>query len=136
VNNEITDVLNALASIGPAGDGVLEALLARLPEDKGNIYQPWGNPVALAFKKFGPTAVPALLRLFREGKTDQERRCAVVALGYIGPGAKQAVPDLEAVLKRLKDRDDKTEAERWMQNTLEPALRSIRKASGSVEKMK
>jgi hypothetical protein len=134
VQNEVTDVLHALASIGPAGEGVLDALLARLPEDQGNYYQSWGNPVALAIKKFGPSAVPALERLFKEGKTDRERRCAAIALGYLGPGATSAIPLLDAALKRLQEKDEKTEAERWMENTLQPVLRDLRRASVTAPK--
>jgi hypothetical protein len=136
VRNELTDALEALASIGPAGERVLEVLLARLPEDGGNYYHAFNNPVALALKKFGPTAVPALLRTFKEGKTDKERRCAVLALGYQGVGAKPAVPALEAARKRLREKDDKTTAERGMENTLQAALNDIHRALASADKSK
>src|SRR5262249_1068692 len=136
VRNELTDALEALAGIGPAGPGVLEALLAQLPEDGGNYFQSWDNPVALALKKFGPTAVPALLRTFQDGKTDRERRCAAIALGYQGAGAKAALPTLEAALKRLQEKDAKTIAERGLENALQAALTEIRRAIAPVGKSK
>jgi HEAT repeat protein len=128
--NETSDLLNALGRIGPAGEGVLEALLARLPEDGGNIYQSWDNPVARAVVRYGPTAVPQLVRLFKEGKTLRARRCAAIALGYLGPAAKEAVPILEPVWQRLQEKEEKTEEERWLENTLRPALERIRPTAG------
>lgn len=92
--------LGALASAETAAQAV-PALTELLPT---------GGPVSVAaaraLSRFGPearSAVPALLKLMKEGEESQVRWNAVRTLGKIGPGAREAVPELIAA---LKDRDD------------------------------
>jgi WD40 repeat protein/HEAT repeat protein len=56
----------------------------------------------------GPIRVPgAFLRNKIEEKAENRRRAAVAALGFLGPAAKEALPELEAMRKQLED-DDQT----------------------------
>ena len=127
--------IHALAKIGPAAKPALPALLAKLGQDQSNPN--WYNPttkyvavhenmIAYTLGRIGPDAVPDLLKVFKEDKDAHRRRAAVLALGYLGPPAKEAVADLEAEAKKLADKEEKTSDEQFLATALEKALGRIR----------
>jgi eukaryotic-like serine/threonine-protein kinase len=127
--------IHALAKIGPAARPALPALLAKLGQDQSNPN--WYNPttkyvavhdnmIAYTLGRIGPDAVPDLLKVFKEDKDAHRRRAAVLALGYLGPPAKEAVADLEAEAKKLADKEEKTSDEQFLATALEKALGRIR----------
>ena len=116
----------ALVKMAPAVKEVIPMLIARLPEDEGVYWDRHFNPMAEALANIGPPAIPELLRTFKESKNERQRRGAAIALGYLGPAAKEALPDLEAALKPLQEREQLTDSERWLKRTLEAALGGIR----------
>jgi WD40 repeat protein/HEAT repeat protein len=127
--------IRALGHIGPAAKPALPALLAKLGQDQANPH--WSNQttqyvvvddnmVAYALARIGPDAVPDLLKVVKTDKDAHRRRAAVLALGYLGPPAKDAVPDLEVEAKKLADKEEKTRDEQWLATALEKALGRIR----------
>jgi WD40 repeat protein/HEAT repeat protein/predicted Ser/Thr protein kinase len=144
--NQTWYALHALSRIGPAAKPAVPALLAKLGEDESNPH--WSasatnyvpvneNAVAYTLARVGPEVVPELLKVFKEDKDPKRRRAAVLALGFLGPPAKAAVPDLEAEAKRLADRQEKAQDEQWLEKALEKALGRIGDARATpVEKMK
>jgi HEAT repeat protein len=126
--------LRALANVGPAAKPAVPALLAKLGEDEANPH--WStqattyvpardNAIAYTLARVGPDVVPDLLKVFKEDKDLKRRRAAVLALGFLGPPAKAAVPALEAEAKKLADKEGKSQDEQWLEKALEKALRRI-----------
>jgi HEAT repeat protein len=127
--------VHALSRIGPAAKPAVPALLAKLGQDQSNPnwhsqqtnYVPvHDNRIAYTLARIGPDVVPDLLKVFKEDKDAHRRRAAVLALGFLGPPAKAAVPDLEAEAKRLAAKEEKTRDEQWLATALERALGRIR----------
>jgi len=90
-----------MGRIGPGAKEAIPVLIDKLAEDEGNDH----HPVATALARIGPDALPELRRVFRESKHAAQRVAAIHALGYLGAAARQAVPDLEAALKEVQDKD-------------------------------
>jgi HEAT repeat protein len=133
--NATRNAIHALAKIGPAAKPALPALLAKLGRDESNPNLTSGpakyvpvrdNLVAYALARIGPDVVPDLLKVFKEDKDAKRRRSAVLALGFLGPPAKEAVADLEAEAKKLADKEGKLRDEQWLATALEMALARIR----------
>jgi HEAT repeat protein len=127
--------VHALSRIGPAAKPAVPALLAKLGQDESNphLYMSKTNYVpvrpnliAYTLARVGPDVVPDLLKVFKTDKDAHRRRAAVLALGFLGPPAKAAVPDLEAEAKRLAAKEEKTTDEEWLATALERALGRIR----------
>jgi HEAT repeat protein len=137
--------IHALSRIGPAARPAVPALLAKLAEDQSNpnftltttnYVEARENMIAYTLARIGPDVVPDLLKVFKEDKEAKRRRAAVLALGYLGPPAKAAVPDLESESKELADKEGKTQDESWMATALQKALGRINDSNAiPVEKM-
>lgn len=82
----------ALASIGSNDEAFVRDLLELLGD------QPAQAGVAEALAKYGLPVVPQLIELLRDGDALRQSGAAL-ALGKIGPDAKEAVPELSAALK-------------------------------------
>ena len=65
--------------------------------------------------------MPELLKVFQTDKDAHRRRAAVLALGFLGPPAKDALPDLEAEAKKLADKEGKSHDEEWLATALDEA---------------
>ncbi len=135
VTNETSDAIRALAKIGPAAKPAIPALIAKLTADESNPnwssepaqYVPvHDNYVAYALGRVGPDAVPDLLKVVKTDTDAHRRRAAVLALGYLGPPAKDAIADLEAEAKKLEDKGQKSRDEEWLATALDKALARIR----------
>jgi WD40 repeat protein/HEAT repeat protein len=133
--NETWNAMHALARVGAAARPAVPALLAKLGKDESNPH--WStapanyvpihdNLAAYVLARIGPDAVPDLLKVFKTDKDAHRRRAAVLALGYLGPPAKDAVADLEAEAKKLADKEEKSNDEQWLAKALEKALGRIR----------
>jgi WD40 repeat protein/HEAT repeat protein len=123
-------------------------------------YLPAGDNVfAYTVARVGPAAVPALLELVHDADgprrqaaaaahraaagpaaaklevadaaAKHRQRAAVIALGFLGPPARDAVPDLEALVKRLAAMDEQTREEEWLERAVERALGRIRNAAAA-----
>jgi WD40 repeat protein/HEAT repeat protein len=112
----------------PPGDNMFAFTIARI--GPGSIPQlleivrdaggPQRTAALIAMSCVGPIHAPRSLVLTQlDKKLEKRRRSAVIALGFIGPAAKEALPDLEAFRKQL-DEDDKT-----MDQVLEKAIARI-----------
>jgi HEAT repeat protein len=122
-------VVIALGRIGPDAGKAVPALVAKLSQDEANPHssQPnQANPVALALARIGAGAVPKLRETLRESKDAQQRRGAVIALGYLGPVAKDSLADLQSALARIEAKKDPDTKEGWMRTALTNALARIR----------
>jgi HEAT repeat protein len=97
----------ALAGMKPVPVEAAPALLAALADvtekELLNATRPQDGGLLLALRRIGPPAVPGLAKALTD-KSVVVRMQAVLALGEIGPAAKEAVPELD---KRL---DDMTES--------------------------
>lgn len=82
----------------PKAKEMIPAVLAEVAGQRGSAAR-----YAVLCAAIGPGAVPEVLKLLDSDKAEQ-RGLALVALGAIGPGAKEALP---AIAKALKDRDAK-----------------------------
>ena len=80
---------------------VVVPVLVRLARDRSFQFETW-QAAEGALEKFGPPAIPALIKLLKNTDTNV-RHAAVQALGRIGPEAKAAVP---ALTELLKDKND------------------------------
>jgi WD40 repeat protein/HEAT repeat protein len=127
--------VHALSRIGPAAKPAVPALLAKLGQDESNPHLYWPktnyvtvreNLIGYTMARVGPDVVPDLLKVFKTDKDAHRRRAAVLALGFLGPPAKAAVPDLEAEAKQLDAKEEKTDDEEWLAMALERALGRIR----------
>jgi WD40 repeat protein/HEAT repeat protein len=127
--------VHALSRIGPAAKPAVPALLAKLGEDQANPH--WYNPktnyvstnenmIAYTLARVGPDVVPELRKVFKEDKDAKRRRAAVLALGFLGPEAKDALADLEAEAKKLAAKEEPTGDEQMLAKALEKALGRIR----------
>ncbi|MHB0960543.1 MAG: outer membrane protein assembly factor BamB family protein [Pirellulaceae bacterium] len=102
---------DALTILGPQAKGALDALLAQLGHES-----PWVREASMdALASIGEEAVPALIETFANETGGPSIRAAFV-LGGIGPGAKDALPVLEAAYEK---------ASPVMQDRLMGILRSI-----------
>jgi len=138
-------VVRALSHIGPAARPAVPTLLALLEKDDSNPnlftqatkYVPVNqNQIDHALACIGPDVVPELLKVFKTDKDAHRRRAAVLALGYLGPGARAALADPEAEAKKLADKDEKSRDDQLLETALTKALERIRDAKTiPVEKM-
>jgi WD40 repeat protein/HEAT repeat protein len=109
--DETAYAIQALGKIGPAAKDAISVLIEKLPVDRSHPNWPnehgyiseFDNPVAVALARIGAATIPELVRTLKEGKDDHQRIGAVIALGYLGPAGKEALPELEAALKKARD---------------------------------
>jgi hypothetical protein len=130
--------VHALAELGPEARAAVPALLAKLGED-------WANPnwtaketgyvdpetclATVALARIGSAALPDLLRTAREGKDGKQRMHALLAVGFMGPAAQEALPVLEAMLQEQLDPKRKPQQEdAQLRAALRLAIGNIRKA--------
>jgi HEAT repeat protein len=134
--DENSYVVLALGKIGPDARDAVPVLIAKLPEDRSHPNWPnshgyiteHDNPVAVSLARIGPAAIPELVRTLKEGKDDHQRVGAVIALGYLGPAGKDALPELEAALKKANS-DQNDWGEDWWHlgvSALKKAIANIR----------
>jgi WD40 repeat protein/HEAT repeat protein len=123
-------IVETLARIGPSAKEVVPTLIAKLSDDRGR-YDPtkWSNPVAQLCATMGPAIIPELIKTFKKSKNERERRGVVIVLGYLGPAAKEIVPDLETALKKLQNKEELSDDETWMKEVLEGAIADIRNSA-------
>jgi HEAT repeat protein len=97
--NEIDDIaVTQLAKAGKDGVDPLVAMLEHEQREKAAM-------AAIALTSIGKPAIPALIAATRPAaghRPNQKRALAVVALGGMGPAAREAIPALE---ERLNDRE-------------------------------
>ncbi len=79
---------------GPELTPALPVFLQMLQDETREKDGQYGAAVALG--KIGGPAVPELIRLARDS-TGETQRCAVYALGCVGPKAREAIPLLERI---------------------------------------
>jgi WD40 repeat protein/HEAT repeat protein len=109
-----------IACMGP--DAVPELL--KIVRD-ADAPQRWA--AALAISPFGPVAIPAAVWQERfEDVAAKRRRSAVLALGYLGPPAKDALPDLESLKRKIENQEEKSRDDEWLEKALERAITRIR----------
>jgi len=99
-------VLDSLASLGPAAEPAIPALVKTLKTDFGGrgseaTHQDYRS--ALALSAIGEPAVEGLRGLLGE-KKESVRAEVIMSLGRIGPPAKAAVPDLIPLLTDQSER--------------------------------
>jgi HEAT repeat protein len=119
----------AAGAIGQLGPGIpwTVALLIKALDDPVHDVR---KEAVVALEKFGPQAAPAAKALARQlrGKEIYLRVFAADALAAIGPGAKAALPELKALVKRgWKDLEGSPEME------AEQLPDSVAKAIASIE---
>ncbi|MFC1515385.1 HEAT repeat domain-containing protein [Thermodesulfobacteriota bacterium] len=91
----------ALSAIKPKAEEAVPVLIDMLEYCFPELCPAIGNLIG----RIGTPAVPMLIKLMNnENESEHARRASIVALGYIGPGAKKAVP---ALLKMIKDESGK-----------------------------
>jgi HEAT repeat protein len=97
---------DALGAIGPAAAVAIPALTDAIGDDYGGDVIYLGSGAEAALAKIGPEAVPALAAALRHGDAGV-RWEVLVALGEMGPQAKDAVPVLIELL------DSEEGPDRW-----------------------
>jgi HEAT repeat protein len=134
--DEIGQAVQALGKIGPGAKDAIPVLIDKLPSDRSHPNWPnnhgyiteHDNPVAVALARIGPAAIPDLVRALKEDKDSHRRVGAVIALGYLGPAGKDALPELEAALKKARGKDNDWDEDWWhlAESALEKAIANIR----------
>jgi HEAT repeat protein len=78
-----------------------------------------GAPLALA-------SMPVYLALWKDDIAAQKRqRAAVIALGYMGPPARDALPTLQALRKTFADAEVTSDEDEWLDTALAKAIARI-----------
>ena len=129
--------VHALAELGPEASAAIPALIAKLGEDWANpewtvtttgYLTPHDCPVGVALARIGKAALPDLQKTVREAKDAKQRLNAVLALGFMGPAAQEALPGLESLLKERLDPKRKPQREdEKLRTALRLAIANIRK---------
>jgi WD40 repeat protein/HEAT repeat protein len=138
--DETSYAIQALGKIGPAAKDAVPVLIEKLPSDRSHPNWPNDhdyiaendNPVAVALARIGPAAIPELLHTLKESKDDHQRIGAVIALGYLGPAGKDALPHLEAAMKRAMD----PHANDWGEDWHHLAVSALEKAIANIRNLK
>ncbi len=94
------EAAEAIGKIGPAAKSAVGPLLAALGDTDDTVR----DAAALALAAFGKDAVGPLTAALKHADANV-RRGAAAAIGRIGPGAKDAVTPLVAVMKNDADSD-------------------------------
>jgi WD40 repeat protein/HEAT repeat protein len=134
--DETAYAVQILGKIGPAAKEAIPVLIDKLPTDESHPNWPnehgyiteHGNPVAVALSRIGPAIIPDLLRTLKEGKDDHQRIGAVIALGYLGPSGKEALPELEAALKKAND----SKKNDWSKDLWHLGVSALKKAIANI----
>ena len=138
-----SEAVVALGRIGPEAKEAIPLLIANLGKDFANPnwenrttkYIPGReNPVALALARIGPAALPELRKAARDSQDVDQRRAAVIALGFLGPAAREAVPELEALQKQLEQDDESSQRDRFLARAVEKALANIARSDATLPK--
>ena len=127
--------VHTLMRIGRGAKEAMPVLIQKLGEDEANPHwagtrtnypSPRQNPFAYTLARIGPESLPELLKVFREDKQHKRRLAAVLAIGYMGSAAAEAVPEFEKAQKALDDKDMLSDDEQWLQTALQKAVARIR----------
>jgi HEAT repeat protein len=97
--------LNAIFDIDPFQEAIVPALLAVLkaPETRGTAIRASASTLLGNCAGDPKVIVPALLEALKENPQSFQRREIAVALGKIGPAAREAIPALKELLNTIEE---------------------------------
>lgn len=113
----------ALARIGPPARDAVPRLTSIIMNGSKD-WRHWNSSASHALGKIGPAAAPAIPELMRQikvtdkhvnGATGHARRAAALAIAGIGKPAVSRIPELQALMKKEKDRSVKGAMEKAIQ---------------------